>query len=389
MKEKREMGQVAYVEPDVITEEERAIQMGESVGDAELSETEDKQTDEGTGTLEADKPAQETEKPAVEAKATETKVDPDKLTEEERKDIESQGFKVETDKKGRTYITDSEGTKVPEKRFGQIYRKGKEADTLKQENEQLKEKQTLYRQLGAEGYYSLFPDEKPEGWKPAQPAPQHRPQQAIPQNVNILDGLQVTQPGHQYQGMTLREVMQIDPDTGTALLSQWKDAQQANIRQQEERVTQAQQAQVNESNAFVSARAKELFNIDDASKLNPDQNRKLVLLGQEVIDWQIKNRCLNYTWEHAYKLMKHDEIIEKAKQEASTNALKGLQKEGPPSINTSGGGDTKASEWEAISKMSPDALEAHIETYDDAKMTKFLKEAPASIRAKIPTMPWK
>ena len=39
--------------------------------------------------------------------------------------------------------------------------------------------------------------------------------------------------------------------------------------------------------------------------------------------------------------------------------------------------------------MTPEQLEKHIDAMDEKAMSKFLKEAPKSIRDKLPSVPWK
>jgi hypothetical protein len=367
----------AYEEPNPITDEERAIQLGESEG----APAEEVQT-EGTGALETDKPAQETEKPAESAAATETKEEkPEALTPEQKAEIEGQGFKFETDKKGRTYVTDSEGTRIPEPRFRKIYWEGKEAQALRQENQELKEKQDLFKQLGSDEYFKIYPDEAPQGWKPQEV----RKVQPIPANFNVLD-LPVN--GGQYNGYTLRDVMQADPEEGTRMLNEWKDAQHTAIRQQEEKVSTVQRQQEQDSYNFLTARATELFGEEAAKSPTPEQSRKVLLLGQEVLQWQTATNRLNLSWEDAFTIMKHNDLIKSVKLETTMKTLQGLQKAGPASIDTSGGG-ASPSGWVAVESMTEKQFEKHIDGLKDADLTKFLKEAPKSVRDKHPSMPWK
>jgi hypothetical protein len=370
----------AYIEPNPITDEERAIQLGESEG---TLEKEGAQT-EGTGTLEADKPAQETEKPAESAAATETKEEkPEALTTEEKAEIEGQGFKFETDKKGRTYVTDSEGTRIPESRFRKIYWEGKEAQALRQENQELKEKQDLFKQLGSNEYYKIYPDEAPAGWKPE--APRQQRQAPIPANFNVLD-LPVN--GGTYNGYTLRDVMQVDPEEGTRMLNEWKDAQHQAIRQQEGKVTEAQRKQEADAANFLTARAKEVFGEEAAKNPTSEQSRKMLLLGQEVLAWQTATNRLNLSWEDAFTIMKHNDLIKSVKLETTMKTLQGLQKQGPASIDTAGGG-ASPSGWVAVESMTEKQLDKHLAGLEDKDLTKFLKEAPKSVRDKHPMMPWK
>jgi len=362
----------AYVEPDQITDEERAIQLGESEGALK----EEVQT-EGTGTLEAGKPAQETEKPAESAAATETK-EPEALTDEEKAEAESKGLKLETDKKGRSYLIDEDGAKIPVKRFKDLYG---EVQTTRREMEAIKEKQDLFKQLGSNEYYKIYPGEAPAGWKPEEV----RKVAPIPANFNVLD-LPVN--GGQYNGLTLRDVMQADPEEGTRMLNEWKDAQHTAIRQQEEKVSTVQRQQEADASNFLVARAAELFGEEAAKNPTAEQSRKVLLLGQEVLAWQTATNRLNLSWEDAFTIMKHNDLIKSVKLETTMKTLQGLQKSGPASIDTGGGGG-QPSGWVAVESMTEKQLEKHIEGLKDSDLTKFLKEAPKSVRDKHPMMPWK
>jgi hypothetical protein len=376
---------VGYVEPDVISEEERAIQMGEVT-----PEKEPEKEPEGTGTLEADKPVQETEKPAEEAAATETKpeIKPEELTDEEkqaaeiRKEAESMGFKVETDKKGRNYFVDEEGTKIPEARFSKIYGKSKEAERLTQELTQLKEKNDLRKRIGDAEYFNIYPDEAPQGWKPQEPErkPAPAPADADVMNLKFLDG--------PYKGYTVEEVMDLDRNYAVASIRKYEREQHEAQVKQRDTETQAQRAQRDDATRFGNARAKELFGAEDAEKLEPAQKARIAILADDVLNWQAQNNCLHYSWEDAYKLMTYEERVRKAGETAAANAIKGLKVDGPRSIDTGGGG-APASVWEKVAGMTPAQLEAHIDKLDDAGLTKFLTEAPASIRAKHPSFSWR
>jgi hypothetical protein len=372
MKEKA----AAYVEPNPITDEEKAIQMGgEPSDESSAANTEDT---EGTGTQDTKPSDQETEKPTEKEKVSETKADPNVLTADEQKEFEGQGFKITTDEKGRSYVTDDEGSKIPPRRFRQIYQKSKEADTTK-------EKLGLFKKLGADEFYKLYPEETPEGYtppEPARPAPARAPVGAN----NVLDSL-VT--GGTYDGMTLRSVMEVDLDAGTQMLNAWKDEQIKIQIEEDRRVNESHQSVSKETNEFGLARAKELFGVSDLSKITPEQNRQLYIMGREVLDWQEKNNRLNLTFEEAYKLMKHDDLVKKAREEGAKGAFKGLQKSGPFSIDTSGGGNMEPSGWEDIAAMDDKRFGEHVDTLGDIAFKKLLKEAPASVRIKHPGIDWK
>lgn len=351
---------------DEFTEEELKILDGDTLAE----KTEDVKP-EGTGTLEAEKSDQETVKPTDE-KTDETKQS-EAQTEDEKKAVEAMGLRVVDN-----YIVDDDGTKIPAKRWKSLY---KDFQETRRENEQLKEKQTLFKTVGPDKFYELYPDEAPQGYTP----PVQKVTTPAPEGFNVLN---MVVNGGQYSGMTLREVMQIDPEDGTRMLNEWKDSQYAEVRKQEETVTRTKKEQTEDAESFLAARIEELYGTDAAKKPTSEQLTKATLIGQEVIEWQKKTGRLNLKWDDAFKLMRHDDLIKKAREEGASGTFKGLQKAGPVSINTGNGGDVKPSGWEEVAAMTEKALERHIESLNDVSYKKFFKEAPASIRAKHPGMPW-
>jgi hypothetical protein len=376
------MGEMEDAFKDEITDEERAIQMGEKPPE----ETEEAKPAEGTGTLETEKPAQETEKPAEQAAVTETKNEPDKLTEEEKKDVEAQGFKIETDKKGRSYVTDAEGTKIPEARFKKIYWQGKDAENLRRENEELKQKQTLFKELGADEYYRLYPDEKPEGYKEPEPK---RP--AHTETTEDYNSMVVS--GGKYNGLTIGEVARgtddfpPDPVAANLMVNNYLEGKRSAATTESQKKAKFDEDFKREKNLFLFERAKELTGKDkdwtseELVKINGEYDR--------LSKWMIANKKVHYNLEDAYLLANKDEIFKRERTKAAEGAIKSIQKSGPASIDTGNGGDNKPSGWEAIAEMDDKALEKHIDGLDDAGLTKFLKEAPASIRVKHPNIGWK
>jgi len=61
--------------------------------------------------------------------------------------------------------------------------------------------------------------------------------------------------------------------------------------------------------AFVVARAKELFGIEDVTKLTPEQTNSIIRLGKQVVEWRDKIGKLNDSLEDSYKLMKQERGI--------------------------------------------------------------------------------
>jgi len=358
----------AYV--DEFTDEERAILEGETKVEETVTETKP----EGTGPQATETTAQETEKPAGTSTETEAK-EPEALSEEEKQEAEASGLRLETDEKGRQYLLDDDGSKIPVTRFKAVYKQA-------QEGMAAKEKYDLLNRLGAEEFYKLYPDEAPQGYKP----PERKASAPITEGFDVLN-IAVT--GGPYDGMSLRDVMKVDPDSGTAMLNTWKDQQNAAIREQESKAEASIREQERDAYQFGMSLAKELWGIDDANKLTADHNRRILLIGQEVIEWQRKEGLMALPFARAYQLMTHEDRITKAREEGAKKALEVLQKKGPASINTGDGGEVKATGWEAVEKMTEAQIESHIDKMSDSEMAKFLKEAPASVKSKYPSMPWK
>lgn len=325
-------------------------------------------------------PAQEEpakEEPPAEPKEPETEPKEPAPKSEEAQAAEAMGFRLETDDKGKTYVVDEDGTRIPATRWKNLYGDYKNAQ---RETASTKEKFDLFKQLGADEYYRVFPNEAPQGWKP-------KGAEAAPANAEV-DPMKLVftakDPNHPYHGQTLEQIKEADPFFASMLYNDWRDQQREQVimsRQANERTRQQEEAQ---ANAFGTARAKELFGVDDPKKVTPEQSKAILSLGQQVIKWQEENNCLHYTWEHAYKLMRHDELIAKAREEGAKGTIKNLaERKSPASINTAGGSPPKDNSYAAMEKWSDDQLAKHIDGLSDAEYVKFKKEAPAKILERI------
>src|SRR3990172_1336729 len=87
-------------------------------------------------------------------------------TEEEKSAAEKMGLRVE-----EGFIVDDDGTKIPAKRWKSLYYDYKEVDRGKTETER---KFNLYKELGQDKYYAIYPEEAPKDWQakeaPVEPA---------------------------------------------------------------------------------------------------------------------------------------------------------------------------------------------------------------------------
>lgn len=356
---------------DSFTPEELA-----ALGEAVPEKTEE--TEESTGKTQEteEKKTEETQETKTEEPETEQKTETETQTPEEKQAAEAMGFRLETDDKGKVYVVDDEGTKIPAQRWTKLYR-GYQEKTREAQTKQ--EKFDLFRTLGADEYYRIFPDEKPAGYKPPAETPK-----AASGKVDPLD-LIVNDPANpDYHGRPLREIKDVDPFYAAVLFTNWQNQQAAVTEKSKRDEEETRKTAEQEATSFGMARVKELWGIDDPSKVTPEQEKAILDLGQKVIAWQTKNSCLHYTWEHAYKLMMHDELIAKARDEGAKGTLKSLQGgRGPASIDTGKGGLVKDHTFDAMEKWSDSQLEDHLDKLSEAETVKFLKDAPPKIKARL------
>jgi len=369
--------QDAYV--DEITPEEQAILSGEAPPEPEKAK-------EPENPAEPEKePVKEPEKEPEKApeKEPETAKAETDLTPDESKAAESTGLKL-IEEHGRKYLVDDDGSKIPVQRWKKHYAEtSAQIDELRRENTTFKEKQDLLKKLGPDVYYKLNPAEAPEGWKPQEE------KRAAPAQRGEVDVMKLPFIDGPYKDMTVEDVLEIDRPYAIASIRKYEREQTAaQVKERQQAETQERERE-SDITRFGMARAKELFGIEDIKALKPEHHLKLTEIGNKVIEFQYTTGRQSYSLEDAYHIMTSDERTAAKIESAVANALKGLQKSGPTSIDTGGGGDVKPSGWEAVAKMTPAQLESHLDGMSDAETTKFLTEAPASIRAKHPSMPWK
>jgi hypothetical protein len=325
-------------------------------------------------------PPKEPETPAP--KEGETPPEPGKtepikeeVSPEEKEAAEAQGFKIVTDK-GKTYFVDDEGTKIPAKRFKSVYREGQDNKRLAEEKDQ---KFNLFRELGPEKYYEVYPDEKPAGWKPPE-KPKETPADAMPALGNMIVK------GGPHEGKTLNEVWQEDPAFASYLQTTHLNAERDRTETEKQTQERIRQESENEVNAFSGQLAKDLFG-KESDKLSPKEEKKIGETIQSVLDWMAKTRRGGGMLADSYFLMNKDGILADARAKGGKEAIESLsRKPVVPSVNTGGGAAVLP--FSGYEEMSADQLAVEFEKMGDAGAMKFLKEAPASLRAKHPGLPW-
>ena len=355
-----------------------------ALGEAEPQETAVEKpeagSEEGPETQEAKTEGEPEAKPEGEATETEQeRADKDKAAAEE------QGLSVITDDKtGKQYVIDEDGMRVPLKRFGEVYRNAKEG-------ERTKEKFDLFRRLGPEKYYEAFPEERPTGYtQPEQKAAAEQERTAAAPSAEDMGNLKVIQPGGQYDGMTLREVYDVDPVFAGQLQSNYLYEQREAARQKVERERTEKQTVEKEINAFGAQVAKEMFGKDvSQTPVTPEEEAKVGKVIDEVVRWMTTTHRGGGIISDAYTLMVKEGIIKTVSTEASLKAIKDLSsRKGPASIDTSTSGDAKPTGFEAYLNMTEAQLETAIDRMTDQAASRFFREAPKAIRDKYPGMPW-
>jgi len=288
-------------------------------------------------------------------------------TDEEKAALENKGARFEDG-----FIIDEDGEKIPLKRFREVYREAKEG-------ERTKEKLDLFKRLGSEGYYQVYPDEKPEGHAPAR--------ETAPPDTDI-GSLIVQQPDGTYDGMTLREVYDIDPIFANRLQTDYLWNQKQDAERQRGEAERLQREAATEIETFGNSIAKEMFG-KEAAQLSKEEEPKIAETIQRVLDWMNKTHRGGGVIADGYFLMNKEGLLKKAAENAGKSTLRSLQdRKGPASIDTGHGGELKETGFEAYEKMTEDQLTDKIDAMPDKEMAKFFREAPKSLRAKHPKLPW-
>lgn len=301
-------------------------------------------------------------------------------TEEEQKAVESMGARIEGG-----FIIDDEGTKIPITRWRKLYATSKEAQRTAEverakriENES---KFKLFKNVGPEKYFSMFPEEAPPGgYKP----PQAARQPAQPDPLDLV--AQYPDPGHQYHGMTLRDIYNVDAAEGRRLERIWEQGQKTAQHEQEERRRRLLRDSEAEIESFTSDFAKERFG-KEANALNPKEEAEVAKVIQDTLDWMKKTGRGAGVLSDAYFIMNRERIITEERTKAGKKALESLGRH--PSVpSIGGGGRSGGGGVSAYESMGADQLAEAIANMDDRAAIAFLKGAPDSLKAKYPGIPW-
>lgn len=330
---------------DEFTPEEKAI-LGETPPEPPKAEPEPAPTEE---------PPKETETPPAE---TEPKPDPEPDQKPEQK------FKIDGDA-----IVYEDGERIPVDRFAKVYKQAKDG-------ERLAEKHNLLKQLGQEEYFRLYPDEAPQGWKPKGADPQPEQVENDPFNMTVHGG--------PYNGMTLREVWDIDSKEGFRLYDKWKDEQveQRTAAREKEGKLKADTEQ--EIKTFASERARELFD-KPPDTLTTAEKKQVSDSIASTIEWMKSTGRGGGVMADAWRLMNYESALAKARESATKGTIDALKKPVVGSIDT-GKGTPPESSYGKYAGMTRDQLAREVDAMTVSEFAKFHKEAPEAVRRKFPDL---
>lgn len=259
---------------------------------------------------------------------------------------------------------------VPYDRFKQVNDRAKRADEIETKFDQ-------FKRLGPEGYYTLYPDEKPQD--------EQEPEQPLADGHDVDVG-NMTVTGGPYAGQTLNEVFKVNPVEGTRMLKDHWDAQEAEANTEKKRKADLEtevQADIDDFHAHV---AKEFFD-KDFDSLSEAETQQAMKVESELAKFIQDNKMLVYRPKDAYILMTHAQKVAEAKGETLKGVVDALNKDGTPSIS-SGKTPSRESGYSRFSGMSVNEAMSEMDKMTDSENAEFLKKAPESVRKKFPQFPW-
>ena len=256
---------------------------------------------------------------------------------------------------------------VPLERWNKMYGE-------KKENER---KFDLFKRVGAEKYYEVYPDEKPEASAEDFTKPEEK---ALP-SFSVASRMKIS--GGEYDGMTLAEVHENDPFAAMDMYNEYRDGIRAQNDKAKASETRIQEETDTEHNAFYEARSKELFG-KDLKELDEPQQKQIHDLMMKVMD-QMEEMGV-YKLESAYRLATLDDQIKNAKGQSIKSLIDSARKGKVTHIDSKRTGEDTPSGYEGMESLTEDQLSAHIDSMSDDQAIKFWKDAPASFIAKFKSM---
>ena len=294
---------------------------------------------------------------------------PDVEPEAEPESAESEGEQGEPTKEAETEEAPPETAEEEEEEEHRVplSRLNKEVGRRKT----LEERNQLLLKYGRDKYFELFPEDRPQEEQPRQ-------QTETPGDIRNM-----VVNGGDYHGMTLNEVMQRDPATGTAMINEYYRG-----LDEQRRATERAQAENNATaermiNDYVAEQVKAL-GVSSAEELTDDQRATVDKMVDDAVSLIEQHPSLSM--QQAHILLNHDDMLSKARESGAKGAINHLTQGTVKTVSS--GGDEPPTGYEAYMGMSSEKLGRVISNMTDAQAAKFLKEAPAALRKKHPNAPW-
>lgn len=329
-------------------------------------------------TSEEEPELQETEAEGEEAEETET--EPAEVSDEEAEGEEDEAEEADKD-------DDSEpdySKPIRPERFKRVYAKWR---TEQRENADLAQKMNLLKTLGPDKYYELYPDERPQG-AAGTPATQTTtappPGDRVPMMSECLDfAIQ----GGQYDGCTLRQLMESgDPVHQAAAYDHYNafaESKRSEINEAKTRETQTKEQIEQEHTAFVEGRAQDLFG-KAASELSAKEQRQIADLTNTLLDRMESGELKTYDLNTAYELATLNDRIKDAAGKSVKAIVEAMRKAGGvthPETKTDG---SRKTGYEPYLSYSDAQLADHLESLSEEGCQRFWEKAPKALRRKFP-----
>lgn len=242
----------------------------------------------------------------------------------------------------------------------------------------------LYKTLGPEGYYKMYPAEKPEEFKGAEPAVSRHQGKVL----SFTEAANMKVIGGAYDGQTLAEVKAENPEDALDLYLDWRDQQKEIINQTRVKDESLKQEVDKELTDFGNNLAKDLFGKKARDELDNTQTKKVESIISGILDWMQETDRFNYKLEDAYFILNKDDLINGAKGQAVSAMISKLKENSGPVVEAKKGSSQAKTGYEAAENMSSDELAEKISTMADSEFERFRKNAPQSLKVKFPSMAW-
>lgn len=238
-----------------------------------------------------------------------------------------------------------------------------------------------FKRLGPEGYYQLYPDEKPEDWKPPGKT-EDDPKKDDFRKLKVEGG--------QYDGWTFEDVFKHNERAAFQLDSYYAQILREEKVDGERKATSERERLEKESeeeiHTFTTNLSTELFGKSDG--LDDKQKGQINSMVDNIITWMSQTGRGGGNIADAYILMTIDDKL-KDKADRTLKTIATVLRDDTPSSISSNKTSPKDGGYMRFLNMTPAQAASEMENWTDAENLEFLQKAPKAIRDKFPSLPWK